>query len=343
MSRLPTDLSSKLDLALKRANMSKGRLASEARVDKSLVGRWARGLVVPSEHNLAIVTEILARKFPGFDLASWQMPMDAFAVSIGGSIPLAPPQDPLATLPTPHGHFFARAFAESAATMGREGQNCLGVYLGFRHGLSMGGRLICDLYIFWRESGALCFRQYGISFGHIGPVYVLRSQVYLMGEDVDVIHGIFFAILNGVLGGRAVRMDGLLLTVSGNHRLNTPASTAIVMQRIADLPPGDGCPDKALLDRLIRRVRTQVADDTFRSLIAPEILAAISVPAGVDRAAGSGEHTLRVPAERSLSRNEIECDEPTARYVKRLREMFIAEDATLLPMAPLAGAPGLAL
>jgi hypothetical protein len=347
MSRAPTDLFVKLDLALKRANMSKGRLAVEASVDKSLVGRWARGIVVPSEHNLAIVTKILARRFSEFDLTSWQMPMEAFALSIGGPFPPAssppgalPPEASAAVAPVPR-NFLARSFAESAATMGREGRNCLGVYLGFRHGLSMGGRLICDLYVIWREGDALCFKQFGVAFGHGGPVYVLRSQVYLIGDDLDVINSLYFAILIGVLGGRAVRMDGIMLTVAGNHRLNTPSSTAIVMQRIADLPSGDGCPDPPLLDRLVQRVKILVAGNDFRSLIAPEILTAISTPVGVQHPDGAAEPTLRIAPERSLSRSEIECDEQTARYMKTLREVFIAEDADLLPLAPVSGAPRL--
>ncbi|WP_158818519.1 helix-turn-helix domain-containing protein [Methylocapsa sp. S129] len=332
MNRPPTDLSAKLDFALKRANMSKGRLAAEAGVDKSAVGRWARGVVAPSEHNLASVTRILARKFSSFNLTSWHMPMEAFVLSLGGPFPPAPPHP---------GNFLARSLAESAATIEREGRNCLGVYLGFRHGLNMGGRLICDLYVLWREGDALCFKQFGVSFGHGGPAYVLRSQVYLIGDDLDVINSLYFAILIGVVGGRAVRMDGLMLTVAGSHRLNAPSSTTIVMQRIADLPPGDGCPDLAVLDRVLQRVRTAVAGHDFKSLIAPEILAAISAPVGVQHPDGVLEHTLRVAPEPSLSRSEIECDARTARYMKTLREVFLAEDAPLLPMAPVAGAPGL--
>jgi hypothetical protein len=341
MSRAPIDLSAKLDFALKRANMSKGRLASEAHVDKSLVGRWARGLIVPSEHNLAVVTEVLARKFPGFNLASWHFSMEAFAESVGAPFTLDAPRRPPApaTDSAPPRDFLARSFAESLTTMGRERQNCLGVYLGFRHGLSMAGKLICDVYVVWPEGDALLFKQLGVSFAHGGPAYVLRSQVYLIGDDLNVVNGIFFAILIGVLGGRAVRMDGLILTVAGSLRLNTPSSTAMVIQRLADVPEDEGCPAPDVLDRLIQRVRMRVAGPEFQALIAPEILAAVSTPVGVDRPDGTREHTLRVATERSLSRSEIECDEATARYVKLLREIFLAEDSDLLPMAPFASAP----
>jgi hypothetical protein len=341
MNRAPADLSLKLDFALKQANMSKGRLAADAHVDKSLVGRWARGLIVPSEHNLTVVTEILARKFPGFNLASWHWPMEAFAASLGGALAFDRPRPPApAAAAAPAANFLARSFTESLATMTGERRSCLGIYLGFRHSLSMAGRLICDVYVVWREGEAVLFKQLGVAFGHAGPVCVLRSQVYLIGDDINVINGIFFALLIGVFGGRAVRMDGLIMTVAGGIRVNTPSATAIVLQRIADLPEGEGCPDAAVLDRLIQRVRLQVAASGFKTLLAPEILAAVAAPVGLEQADGTKEPVLRVATERSLSRSEIECDETTAHYAKRLREIFLAEDAALLPMAPLASAPG---
>jgi hypothetical protein len=341
MSRAPTDLATKLDLALKVANMSKGRLAAETRVDKSLVGRWVRGLVVPSEHNLVSLTEALSRKFPGFNLASWHLQPEVFAKSIGGAFPLA--QTPIPESPSPRPEsFLARSFANSVSTMGDERRCCLGVYLGFRHGLRMGGRLLCDIYVIWREGDALMFKQFGIAFGHGGPACILRGQIYLMGEDLDVIHGLFFAVMIGVLGGRAMRMDGVMLTVAGTYRLNAPSATTIVMQRIADLPPGDGYPDQAVLDRVLWRVRDVVANHNFKALVAPEILSAIASPGSIEYPDGAIEHTLSVATDRSLSRSEIECDEPTALYSKRLREAVLAEDAGLLPMAPASGAPGVA-
>jgi hypothetical protein len=139
-----------------------------------------------------------------------------------------------------------------------------------------------------------------------------------------------------------VRMDGLIMTVAGGIRVNTPSATAIVLQRIADLPDGDGCPDAALLERLIQRVRLQVAASTFKTLLAPEIVAAVATPVGLEYADGTREPVLRVPTERSLTRSEIECDEAAAHYIKRLRAVFLGEDAALLPMAPLASAPGVA-
>ena len=79
-----SDLASKLDLLLKALSISRGRLAQEAGVDKSLVGRWVAGSVSPSPHNLEKVTAALARRSPGFTMLDWDRPFDAFAAHFGG-------------------------------------------------------------------------------------------------------------------------------------------------------------------------------------------------------------------------------------------------------------------
>ena len=52
--------------------MSRGRLAADMGVDKSVVGRWVTGAVVPSEHNLMLMTAQFARRAPGFTSLSWE-------------------------------------------------------------------------------------------------------------------------------------------------------------------------------------------------------------------------------------------------------------------------------
>ena len=57
-----TPFSTKLDLVLKALSMSRGRLAADLGVDKSLVGRWASGAVTPSAHNLENLTRLVASR-----------------------------------------------------------------------------------------------------------------------------------------------------------------------------------------------------------------------------------------------------------------------------------------
>ena len=68
-----SEFGAKLDLVLKALSMSRGRLAAELRVDKSLVGRWVAGSVTPSAHNLANLTLLIAAKCDGFSMLDWEL------------------------------------------------------------------------------------------------------------------------------------------------------------------------------------------------------------------------------------------------------------------------------
>ena len=73
----------KLSFILKAFSMSRGRLAADMGVDKSVVGRWVTGAVVPSEHNLMLMTAQFARRAPGFTSLSWERSLAELAELIG--------------------------------------------------------------------------------------------------------------------------------------------------------------------------------------------------------------------------------------------------------------------
>ena len=73
------DFAQKLGLVLKAINLSRGRLAQTAGVDKSVVSRWASGVQVPSDHNLSLLTEAVARHRPGFQRCDWDLDAEGFA------------------------------------------------------------------------------------------------------------------------------------------------------------------------------------------------------------------------------------------------------------------------
>jgi adenylate cyclase len=73
------DFAQKLGLALKAINLSRGRLAQIAGVDKSVVSRWASGVQVPSDHNLSLLTEAVSRHRPGFERRDWDLDAEGFA------------------------------------------------------------------------------------------------------------------------------------------------------------------------------------------------------------------------------------------------------------------------
>src|SRR5687768_7112169 len=63
--------SAKLSFVLKAFSMSRGRLAADMGIDKSVVGRWVTGAVVPTEHNLMLLTAQFAQRAPKFTSLSW--------------------------------------------------------------------------------------------------------------------------------------------------------------------------------------------------------------------------------------------------------------------------------
>ncbi|HSH99486.1 MAG TPA: helix-turn-helix transcriptional regulator, partial [Reyranella sp.] len=73
------DFAQKLGLVLKAINLSRGRLAQTAGVDKSVVSRWASGVQAPSDHNLSRLTEAVARHRPGFERRDWDLDGERFA------------------------------------------------------------------------------------------------------------------------------------------------------------------------------------------------------------------------------------------------------------------------
>ena len=73
------DFAQKLGVVLKAINLSRGRLAQTVGVDKSMVSRWASGVQVPSDHNLSLLTEAVARHRPGFERRDWDLDAEGFA------------------------------------------------------------------------------------------------------------------------------------------------------------------------------------------------------------------------------------------------------------------------
>jgi transcriptional regulator with XRE-family HTH domain len=83
---MPDRFAQRLSLALKALSMSRGRMAAELGVDKSLVGRWASGGTRPSAYNMERLTHFLAAKRPGLTLLDWDRSLPDFAALFGVEI-----------------------------------------------------------------------------------------------------------------------------------------------------------------------------------------------------------------------------------------------------------------
>ena len=60
-----------------------GRMAAELGIDKSIVGRWARGAVQPSADNLARLTALLGDRVAGFTILDWERDLTGLGRVLG--------------------------------------------------------------------------------------------------------------------------------------------------------------------------------------------------------------------------------------------------------------------
>ena len=87
---LDGDFPARLLLALKALSLSRGRLAVELAVDKSVVSRWLSGHQAPTGENLANLTAVVAARRPGFTLLDWEADLEALSARLGVAPERAP-------------------------------------------------------------------------------------------------------------------------------------------------------------------------------------------------------------------------------------------------------------
>ena len=78
------DFAPKLELVLKALAISRGRLAADLGVDKSLVSRWVSGTNAPSGHNLSNLTALIGTRREGFTGLDWDRDLAGLAALFGG-------------------------------------------------------------------------------------------------------------------------------------------------------------------------------------------------------------------------------------------------------------------
>jgi TolB-like protein len=118
------DFAHKLGVVLKAVNLSRARMAQTAGVDKSVMSRWASGVQMPSDHNLSLLTEAVARHRPGFERGDWDLDAEGFADRLNALDPVSSRREgpSLAVLPfenmsgDPEQAYFADGLAEDLLT-----------------------------------------------------------------------------------------------------------------------------------------------------------------------------------------------------------------------------------
>lgn len=241
------NFAAKLDLVLKALSMSRGRLAADLGVDKSLVGRWASGAVSPSEHSLSLLTKLIASKTAGFTMLDWDRDLEALATVFGVEYrapaePAAPPPSPPAGLPLPF-------LAQARETTARRGGAYEGFWRSTRPSVLMPNHFFHDCGMFRREADGLLNVRMGGS-GLMFEGWLLPAEGQLFGMIFDTVGQTpIFLTLNGTPLPKAASLDGLVMAASLNTA-RTPAAYPIIFERLDDLS-GDRAADDARCQALI--------------------------------------------------------------------------------------------
>ncbi|WP_423605336.1 helix-turn-helix domain-containing protein [Sphingomonas sp. MS122] len=254
------DFAQRLTLALKALSMSRGRLASEMGVDKSLVGRWASGSVRPSAHNLERLTHFLAKKQPGLTLLDWDRSLPEFATLFGVAAAVE--------AKARHGAGLSGALRDMVRNAV---DSDLTAYEGFwrttHASVFQPGRFCQQHGIIRIEDDELHFElgADGIRYG--GSMSPVEGQVFAIASD-SVRQVPSFLILNVVPMPKIVLMDGILIAASSSLRI--PSAYSIIFERVGDLS-GNRAADDAHGMSLMQRAEF-VHDDDVAEVVREHLL-----------------------------------------------------------------------
>lgn len=290
-----TSFSEKLDLVLKALSMSRGRLAAELGVDKSLVGRWASGAVTPSAHNLENLTRLVASKRDGFTMLDWDRDMDGLARVFG----LEPANGhviqskmnghALGGLPLPGLDLVRMVTERRAATYE-------GFWRSTRPSIAMPGKIFHDYGMIRREAdGLLSFKMGGSGLLFDGWMLPIEGQLFSILFDT-VGQTPVFLIFNGVSLHKAVQLDGLILAAALNAA-RTPSAYPVVLERLGDLT-GDRAADDEHFAGL-QALDTEATEETAPESMRKHLIRDMGPEAA---AAGKGELFLLSSWANSLSK-----------------------------------------
>jgi hypothetical protein len=286
------DFPAKLTFAMKALSISRAGLASQLKVDKSVVSRWIAGVNKPTGHNLASLSTAIAARRPSFTELDWDRDLEAFRQSLGVS-EVAEGNGSGASggqdwLP-------AEVLREAVLTTTLTGSAYEGFWRSTRPSFDLPGRFLHDRILIRRgENGLLSFQ---LSVGDMqfkGVAFPTRTQIF--GLCADPATGIFlFVIFNAVLRYRADVMDGLSLTLQRSGG-GTPMACAVLMERTG-LLSDDPAADAERLKELAKQ-DPLAAEDSISPAIAAHLLRDVGPAA---KAAG-GDLLLLMPFVQSMAR-----------------------------------------
>ncbi|WP_421935792.1 helix-turn-helix domain-containing protein [Phenylobacterium sp.] len=284
------DFPSRLLLALKALSISRGRLASELAVDKSVVSRWLSGRQAPTGQNLANLTALVAGHRPGFSLLDWESDLETLSAKLGvASEGANNAWGPLAAwLPE-------SVLRETKTLTDLRGDAYEGHWRTTRPAMGQRGRFVHDACLIRKAgNGFLTTRIAVEDMRFEGWTFMTQTQLFSVLSEPRT--GMFtFSIFNAVLRHRAEVLDGISM---GLQRVGggSPAAMGCLMERVGFLS-GDPAADDAAFE-----AAAQADPLAPEGSIPPEVAARLMPDVGPTALAAGGMAILHMPFATSLSR-----------------------------------------
>lgn len=286
--------SAKFEFVLKALCLSRGRMAAELGIDKSVVGRWARGAVQPSADNLARLTALLGDRVAGFTILDWERDLTGLGRVLG--VHPEPPRGAggWGLGDGPHGEIMDQILA----TTQRRGAAYEGFYRSTRPYPERAGRFIHDRVMIRHDETALLrfdLRCQGVRVE--GWTLLQQNQLFMIGAE-SASGSLTFGIFNGVSGARAGVIDGLVLACALDAN-RTPTACATVLERVGELA-GEAGEDEARFSEL-----AAMEGLAPEGSVPADLAAHLTRDIGPAQFALGGDLLLQLSAAHSLSRGVL--------------------------------------
>lgn len=258
-------------LALHALRLSRGAAAARLQVDKSLVGRWAAGSVVPGDHNLSRMTALIAEQFPAFTTLDWHRELPAFAAILGFAPDsalnaVAPPRD--------QSQLALKCLALARDETQRRGSAYEGFWRTSRPSLLMQDKVFHDYGLIRQNaSGLLEVSMAGAGLGFEGWAFPLEGNLFAILDQAEGFTPMFL-IFRGNPMPKATILEGIALMAALDSG-RTPAAFPLVLERIGDLSGDAAADDQHCRDLALARPHEDAAcyDPVIRDVLFRDVSA----------------------------------------------------------------------
>ncbi len=235
---MTTAFGDRLALVLKAKAISRGQLAAELQIDKSLVSRWLSGGTVPGNHNLSRLTAFIATRVPGFTMFDWECDPARLAGKLGiegpaaGSAPapLHPPTSGTATGSIPDFGILP-AFAAATHDTATRGSRYCGLWRSWMPTFGRPHDFHCEHTVIWQDGDWLAGYALGFSYRWPLVAMIANGQLFMqLSDTINFVTRQFSRADEPIID----QIDGLMMSpASLPHQ--APTACRIIMQRIT--PP----------------------------------------------------------------------------------------------------------